>query len=234
MFIIPAFLICGATVGYLFSTGASVSASSILGPGNSAVSNAKVTLQVNVNHNDQHSVDLLWLIQMAFKGQFWRPSCLLFCSNGVSYYLDPTVLITNYGRDFEQCKVFGASGTITCTAADVATVIGVSTGSTVPAATDTWGGTGPCTALGGLQSTNGFVTIAGTVTPGTAGTNVATSVSNKFTDNTAPTSNLQAACLFTELTATGTNIILYAEGTFGPDNLVVGNAITITWSVTRA
>ena len=227
---VVSFLLVGSlAVGYLSSVGASVSEAGLFGLGGGPTSNAKVTLQVTVNHQEQKSVDLLWLIQMAFRGQFWRPSCLVFCNNGVTYYLDPTVLITNYGRDFEQCKVYGVAGTITCTAADTATVIGVSASATAPATSDTYS-SGPCSSANIITS-NGFAPVAGTVTAGAAGSSVATGIKNQFTA-TGTESSVQTACLLTELTS-GSNVIVYAEGTFGPDSLVSGNSITISWTVTR-
>jgi hypothetical protein len=234
--VLPLLFVSGTTVGYLSYTGTSVSELSVLGPGSSAVSNAKVSLQVNVNHQEQHSVDLLWLIQMAFKGQFWRPSCLLFCGKGISYYLDPSPIITNEGRDIEQCKIFGVAGTITCSfvGTDVPTVIYLSTSANSASASDMQSGiSGPCySGVTGLITSGGLADVAGTLTAGVAGTTVTTTISHQFTAGETD-SSVQYSCLKTE-TDSGSHIYLYAEGSFGPDSLISGNTITITWTIGRS
>jgi hypothetical protein len=74
--------------------------------------------------------------------------------------------------------------------------------------------------------------VAGTVTPGVLSSTVTTTISHTFT--AAETDNsVQVACLQTELHGGG-NTIIYAEGTFGPDSLVSGNTIQITWSIARS
>lgn len=197
-----------------------------------AQSSLKVQFSVSMTHQEQRFVDIRLIVGGWLKGQFWGASCILFCSNGITYTLDPTVLITNVGRDFEQCKTFGASGTITCTSADTATVIGVSESSTTPVASDT-SNSGPCktTSTANEIESGGLTDVAGTVTAGTAGATVTTTVVNTFTaaetDN-----NVQVACLQTELHS-GSNVIIYAEGTFGPDSFVAGNTLKITWSIGR-
>ena len=188
--------------------------------------------------------DFVWLAQMALKGQFWTPSCYFFC-NGVSYYLDPTV-ITNEGVDYIQCVAFGvthADTGYTCTVTGGTTnraqVIAVSTASGASdAATDTYAGsTGGCYS-GVVQTTDGFILAspstspAVTVTAGTPASNsVTTTIAVTYTDATAGVSNLQSACL---LTASSGTIYLLAEGTFGPDTLAIGNTLTITWSMTTS
>jgi hypothetical protein len=191
--------------------------------GTDAVGTAEcVRLTVQITHQEQTVADPKLL------AEGYTPSCFIFC-HGIVYTLDPTVLITNDGHDFEQCKVFGKAGTITCTSADVATVIGLSSSTTAPAATDTFA-SGPCSSTNEI-TTSGLTDVAGTVTAGAAGTTVTTSITNTFTASAA-VSNVQVACLQTELN-TGTNVIIYAEGTFGPDSLASGNTLQITWQISR-
>ena len=219
--------------GYLtYSSIAGASGTSNSGSGTSASSAVKVEFAVAITHQEQKSANIVWMTQMAMKGQYWSASCYVFCSGGITYTLDPTVLITNNGHDFEQCKVFGSAGTITCTAADVATVIGLSESATTPAAGDT-SASGPCktTATANELESGGLTDVAGTVTPGTAGTTVTTTIAHTFTAAETDT-NVQVACLQTELHSGG-NPIIYAEGTFGPDSLVSGNTLAITWSIAR-
>lgn len=146
-----------------------------------AQSNLKAEVSVSITHQEQRFVDLRLVIGGWLKGQFWSVNCVLFCSNGITYTLDPTVLITDLGRDFEQCKVFGASGTITCTSTDAATVIGVSESSTTPSASDT-SASGPCqtTPTANEIESGGLADVAGAVTAGTAGATVTTTVVNKI------------------------------------------------------
>lgn len=158
----------------------------------------------------------------------FTPSCEVNCK-GIYYFIDPTTLITNDGRDFEQCKVYGAAGTITCTSTDVATVMGWSASSTVPAATDT-DASGPCSSTNEIIA-NGLTDVAGTVTAGAAGTTVTTTISKTFT-LTGTESSVQTACLYTE-TNTGGNIIVFAESTFGPDSFVSGDSLQGTWQNSR-
>jgi hypothetical protein len=191
--------------------------------GTDAVGTAECArLTVQIVHQEQTVADPKLI------AEGYIPSCLISC-HGIVYTLDPTVLITNSGHDFEQCKVFGKAGTITCTAADVATVIGLSSSATVPAATDTFS-SGPCSSTNEI-TTSGLTDVAGTVTAGAAGTTVTTSITNTFTAS-ATVSNVQVACLQTEVN-TGTNVIVYAEGTFGPDSLASGNTLQITWQISR-
>jgi hypothetical protein len=221
-------LVIGGVAGFLtYASLPAATSGAAPSAGTATSSNVKIQFAVTIDHQNQHFADFGWLAQMALKGQYWSASCYAFCSKGVTYTLDP--VITNDGHDFEQCKVFGSAGTVTCTAADVATVIGVSANSGTPAAADTYA-TGPCDSSN-LVTANGFAPVAGTVTAGTAGTTVTTTIKNTFTAS-GTESSLQAACLLTETTA-GSNIIVYAEGTFGPDSLTSGNTLQITWSIGR-
>lgn len=197
-----------------------------------ASSSVKVEFAITIKHQEQRAADVVWLTQMALKGQQWSASCYVFCSSGVTYTLDPTTLITNVGHDFEQCKVFGSAGTITCTSADIASVIGLSLSSTTPAAGDT-SASGPCktTATANEIESGGLTDVAGTVTAGASGTTVTTTIAHTFTAAETDTS-VQVACLQTELHS-GTNPIIYAEGTFGPDTLASGNTLAITWTIAR-
>lgn len=186
-----------------------------------ALTSSCIDFTVVITHQEQSFVNVK-LLQEGFSA-----SCWAFC-HGITYTLDPTV-ITNDGHDFEQCKVFGSSGTITCTPGDTATVIGLSENSGTPAAADTYS-SGPCDSTN-LITTGGLADLAGTVSPGTAGSTVTTTISHTFTAAETD-SAVQAACLLTE-TNTGSDVVVYAEGTFGPDSLVTGNTLAITWSIAR-
>ena len=175
---------------------------------------AKLTATIT---HQEHLFASPQLLQSGF-----TPSCYAFCFGGITYTEDPTIVV-NRGRDFEQCKTFGASGTITCTAADFATIMGVSTSATAPAATDS--------ACASIITTGGLTDIAGTVTAGAAGATVTTTITHTWTAAETDTA-VQLACLTTEVHG-GANIVLYAEGTFGPDTLVSGNTLQITWSIAR-
>jgi len=230
--LIPLLVIGGGVAGYL----AYSSVSGVVGPssesGTNTSSAVKVEFSVTITHQEQHEADLVWLAQMAMKGQYWSASCYLLCSKGVTYTLDPTTLITSDGHDFEQCKVFGSAGTVTCTSADISNVIGLSESATTPTAADT-DASGPCktTATALEIETGGLTDIAGTVSAGTAGTTVTTTISHTFTAAEAD-SSVQVACLQTELHS-GSNPIIYAEGQFGPDTLASGNTLAITWTIAR-
>ena len=58
-----------------------------------------------------------------------------------------------------------------------------------------------------------------------------TTISNTFTAAESD-SSVQVACLMTETNA-GAHPYIYAEGQFGPDSLVSGNTLAITWSIAR-
>jgi hypothetical protein len=187
-----------------------------------AATGSCINFTVVITHQEQSFVNVK-LLQAGFTA-----SCWIFC-HGITYTLDPTV-ITNDGHDFEQCAIFKVAGTITCAATDTLDVIGLSESATVPAATDHYASAGPCDSAN-LIKTGGLTDIAGAPTAGTEGTTVTTTVAHTFT--AAETDNsVQAACLMTE-TDTGSHIYTYAEGTFGPDSLVSGNTLTITWSIAR-
>ncbi len=230
--LIPLLVIGGGVAGFLAYSSMPTLGSTAAGSGTNTSSDVKVEFSVTISHQEQHSADFAWLAQMALKGQYWSASCYVLCSHGVTYTLDPTTLITNDGHDFEQCKVFGSAGTITCTSADIASVIGLSESATAPAAADT-SASGPCkttTTANELES-GGLADVAGTVTAGAAGSTVTTTIAHTF--SAAETdSSVQVACLQTELHS-GSNPIIYAEGTFGPDTLASGNTLAITWTIAR-
>ncbi len=185
------------------------------------VTGSCINFQVVITHQEQAFVNVK-LLQEGFTA-----SCWAFC-HGITYTLDPTV-ITNDGHDFEQCVIFGTCGTITITSGDHATIVGLSESATAPAATDTFAA-GPCDSTNLIQS-GGLTDVAGTVTAGAAGSTVTTTVAHTFTAAETD-SSVQVACLMTEL-GSGTHVYPYAEGTFGPDSLVSGNTLTITWSISR-
>jgi hypothetical protein len=196
--------------------------------GTNVISATSLHLSIAITKPQQRSADIVWMAKMALKGQFWSASCYAFCANGITYTMDPT--ITNQGHDVEQCLVFGASTSDTCTAGNFPKWIGLSVSATAIAATDTIT-TGPC-ASGAVLTANGMLDVAGTVTPGASGSTVTTTITNTFTDGTATTTGITTACLLSALATTGTALV-YAEGNFGPDTLAIGNTLTITWSISR-
>jgi len=231
--LIPLLVIGGGVAGYLaYASVAGAAGPAPSGSGTNTSSAVKVEFAVTITHQEQRAADFVWLAQMALKGQFWSASCYISCSKGVTYTLDPTTLITNVGHDFEQCKVFGAAGTITCTSADIASVIGLSESATAPAAADT-SASGPCktTATANELESGGLTDVAGTVTPGASGSTVTTTITHTFTAAETD-SSVQVSCLQTELHS-GSNPVIYAEGTFGPDTLASGNTLAITWTIAR-
>ena len=193
------------------------SAAQTAGLSSSVSSNVKLTVIVNKPHDE--------FANLVMVAAGYSPSCWAFCP-GITYTLDPTVVITNNGHDFEQCKIFGSAGSITCTAADLAQYLSVSVSAGyTPVASDT-----ACHAT--VQTSDGFSIAAGTVTAGTAGTTVTTTISKTWTDATAGVSNIDLACLQTEASG-GTNIVLYAEGQIASTSLNVGDSLTTTWSIAR-
>lgn len=197
-----------------------------------------ISMTITINHQEQRFVDLK-LVSEGFK-----VSCLAFCSNGITYTLDPAPVITNQGHDFEECKIFQANTGLggACAApvstTDIADVIGVSTSGAAPAATDAFSTAETYTAAGAcdnvnIASGNGFTAAAATTltTPAASAGSVTTTAAITFTA-TGGSGALDAACLLTELTSGG-HPLIYAEGNFGPDTLVSGNTLTITWTITR-
>ena len=153
---------------------------------------------------------------------FWA-SCLSNC-NGITYKQDPTAIMTNNGHDFMfNCKDFGTASVITCTAADVATKMQLSTSSATPLVTDT-------SCASGI-TTGGLADVAGTFTAGTAGSGTVTSTLAHTWTAAETDSSVQLQCVNTEL-HTGGNIVLVYEFTFGPVSLVSGNTLAITDSLT--
>src|SRR5271169_1607459 len=160
--------------------------------GTNAASPIKVDFAVSIHHQEQRSANLVWLAQMALKGQYWSASCYVSCTNGVTYKLDPQPFVVDQGQDFEQCKLFGVTKNLayTCSSnTNLANVEGVSTSATALAVTDTYAlSTAPCGSTL-IASTNGLgIVAAGTVTAGTpsgSGTtqgSTAGTIQNLFTD----------------------------------------------------
>jgi len=200
-------------------------------PGLTASDSSCVHLTVVVYHQEQQFANVGLL------SEGFTASCYAFCSHGITYTLDPTVLITNGGHGFEQCKVFGVGSSESCVAGDSAVIIGLSSAGMSPTSTD-YSAAGPCTTTASGNyvfsgTSSGLSDVkASTITPQVDSSNVTTSISNTFTALGAQ-ANLQTACLLTELTS-GATPVVYAEGTFGPDNLVSGNTLEIIWSIARA
>jgi len=191
-----------------------------------ATTGSCVSFTVVITHQEQNFVDSTLL------SEGFTASCWVFC-HGITYTLDPTVLITSDGHDFEQCAIFKTAGTITCVATDTLSVIGLSESATVPAAADHYNGAGEAGPFdaANLIVAGGLTDVAGAISPGAEGTTVTTSISHTFTAAETD-SAVQVACLMTEANG-GAHPYVYAEGQFGPDTLVSGNTLTITWSIAR-
>jgi len=187
-----------------------------------ATSSSKPEITISIYHHDQAFANMGWLASQWLSGKYWTADCYVGCK-GITYTVDPTVSIMNRGRDFEQCKVFGSAGTITCTAADIAQYMSVSSSNTVTT-TDT-----ACPAT--VWITNGGSISAGTITAGVAGATVTTTETFTWTA-TANSGSLGLACIQTEASGGG-NIVLYSEGQFGPDTLANTDTLKITWSIAR-
>lgn len=229
-------LVIGGGVGGYMAYAASIGAINLTpaGSGTHVTDTTKAQFSVAITKQGESFANVVWMTQMALKGEYWSASCYAFC-NGVTYKLDPTTVITNQGLDAEQCLVFGTSTTDTCTHDNYPTVIGLSESTATPAITDTYaGGSGQaCASANEIHDSNGLGDVAGTVTPGTSGSTVTTTIANTFTVSTGQSySNVQATGLYTA-TYGGTNPLLYACGTFGPDSLSGGNQLTITWTISR-
>ena len=187
-------------------------------------------------HKQEQSANIVWLTQMALKGQFWQASCYAFCSNGITYTLDPVPFITNEGNDFLQCKIFDVASVLTCSTAssEYGSAMGLSTSSTAMATGDTAAGVTDACGSTLIATTDGLGVAAGTPTAGSLGSSgttqntITVTVAHTFTDATGSTSAVQDACL---LTGTSGTVYLLAEGNFGPDTLAVGNTVTITWTM---
>lgn len=121
-------------------------------------------------------------------------------------------LITNEGKDFISAQVGSTSP-----GSNGANYIALSDDTTAPAATDT--------ILTGELSGNGLDRAQGTYSH-TAGTNTFT-VSNTFTASAA-VNGVQKTGLFTA-SSSGT---MMAENTFSSVNLISGDQLTITWTIT--
>lgn len=198
-------------------------------PGLTASDGSCVHLTVVINHQNEQFVNVGLL------SEGFTANCYAFCKNGIIYTLDPTVLITNGGHGFEQCKVFGTTSSEICESGDSAVIIGLSSAGVSPVSTD-YSATGPCTTTASGNyvfsgTSSGLSDVKGTTVAQVDSSTVTTTISNTFTA-LGTQANLQTACLLTELTS-GAQPVVYAEGTFGPDSLVSGNTIQITWSIAR-
>ena len=129
----------------------------------------------------------------------------------IYHYEDPN-LITNAGLDFISAQIGSTS-----TGANGANYIALSSDSTAPAVTDT--------TLTGEISGNGLDRAQGTYSH-TAATNTFT-VQEVFTA-TGTVSAIQKTGLFTASSG-GT---MMAENTFSSVNLISGDQLTITWTIT--
>ena len=88
----------------------------------------------------------------------------------------------------------------------------------------------PCSSANLITDANGLADAAGTVTPAANGVTIATVISKTFTITGTYTA-VQVACLLSALHS-GTNPLLVAESTFGPDSFVNGDQLTGTWTLT--
>ena len=177
--------------------------------------------------------------------QGFTADCISKCVSGINYFKDPTTLITSQGRGVEQCSIFHGTGvTDTCTSTNVATYEGWSTklqaGQTVNA-TDTWAGTHQSCSTGGggtylIVDANGLRDVAATVTAGANGATVSTTLTKAFSI-TGTYTNTQVACLLSGTGTnadSGTNPLIYAEATFGPDTFHTGDSLTGVWIISRS
>jgi|GEM_PF-1897183 len=183
-------------------------------------------------------------VNQTLLSQGFTADCIQNCMNGINYFKDPTTLITNQGRGVEQCNIFHGTGvTDTCTATNIPKYEGWSTklqaGQTVNA-TDTWAGTHQsCSTAGGgtylIVDANGLRDVAATVAAGANGATVSTTLT-KANSITGTYTNTQVACLI-DGTGTnadsGTNPLIYAEATFGPDTFHSGDSLTGVWVISR-
>ena len=128
------------------------------------------------------------------------------------YHYEDHNLITDAGKDFISAQIGSASAS-----ANGANYIALSSDSTAPAASDT--------SLAGEISGNGLDRSQGTYSH-TAGTNTFT-VTEVFSA-TGAVNNIQKAGLFTAASS-GT---MLAENTFSSVNLISGDQLTITWTIT--
>lgn len=186
------------------------------------MANISVSLDVIVHYTTSHGLSP----DPSMLAEGYVPNCVSLCIFGINYAMDPTVLITNNGHDFEQCKIFGAAGTITCTSADIAQYLSVSVSSSyTPLAGDS-----ACHAT--VQTADGYSVIAGTITAGAAGTTVTTTITHTWTDTTASVSNIDLACIQTEASGGG-NVVLYAEGQIASTSTNVGDSLQTVWTIAR-
>lgn len=135
-------------------------------------------------------------------------------------------LVTNMGVDCTTIKLF-ATATNTCASGSPGTfdVIGIGTGTTAAAATQT--------ALVTEQTTNGLGRVVASThsSAGAASGSASVSISNVFTDTTATTSALDEAGIFDSTTVSGSNML--ARQVFSsPVTLNVGDSLTVTWTIT--
>ena len=137
----------------------------------------------------------------------------------VTYFYESHNLITNQGKDMIAKMVSGGSGSGTGLNPNGANYIALTTDSTAPSATDT--------SLASEISTNGLQRAQGAWSH-TNGTNPFT-VSKTFTASGSFTA-VQKAGLFNAASGGG----MLAANTFSSVNLISGDQITITWTITVA
>ena len=229
-------------------------AAQTVAPSNGTVSPAVTngsTYSVNETFSAKFFVEIFYAasghgtsVNQTLISQGFTPDCLQNCVKGINYFRDPTTLITNQGRGVEQCSIFHGTGvTDTCTTTNVASYEGWSTklqsGQTVNA-TDAWSGTHQSCSTGGggtylIVDANGLRDVAATVTAAANGATVSTSLAKTFSITGTYTA-VQVACL---LSGTGTNAdggtnpLIYAEATFGPDTFHSGDGLTGVWVISR-
>jgi hypothetical protein len=175
-------------------------------------------LSVIITHQEQTSANEYLLNESMYA------SCLINC-HGVTYYSDPTALMTNNGHDFMfNCKDFGTSSVISCTSTDFANFFLLSSATSL-AVTNT---ACPATTItsGGLYDSSAVTFTAGTASGGS----VTSTLSHTYT--AAETDSAVASlCVNTENQAGG-NIVDVYEFSFGPDSLVSGNTLALIASLT--
>jgi hypothetical protein len=197
------------------------------------------TMTISARNPNATAPDMVFLVTMWAKDQWWTPSCWFNCK-GITYTVDPTPILTTPGKDLEDCRLVGVSG-ITCSspAGPVWLFITVNTNTAfvtndVFTATNLDGAsisTNACAYANVISQTTASLSaesltsgasgnyMTGSATTGTA----SVSWVGTFSQAAAATSTVDGFCI-----ANGDSgaAVLYMEGAYGPVTLVGSNGIT--------
>ena len=135
----------------------------------------------------------------------------------VIYFHEGHNLITNQGKDMISRQIAGGMNATANVVANGANYIALTTDSTAPAATDT--------TLTGEITTGGLARVQGVYNH--ANSTSTLSIRKTFTASASFTA-VQKAGLFNAASGGG----MLAENTFSSVNLISGDQITITWTIT--